>query len=200
MPHVQTSGVVVRARLSPAGDGIQTMIYTNDRDDLFAHICGFFERIGYSIVEARVYTTSHGYALNSFIVLDQNDKSISYRSLLNYFEYELTHKLSEKTLPQAPVQGRISRQVKHMPIAATVNIKSDINPNNHLLEIVANDRPGLLSKIAATFLQQKVHLHNAKINTLGNRAEDTFVISGPSGRKLGTQVVERLQTQLLGEL
>lgn len=200
MPHIQTSGVIVRARLSPAGDGIQTMIYTNDRDDLFAHICSFFERVGYNIVEARVYTTSHGYALNSFIVLDQNDKSISYRNLLNYFEYELTHKLSEKTLPQAPVQGRISRQVKHMPIAASVNIKSDINPNNHLLEIVANDRPGLLSKIAAAFLQQKVHLHNAKINTLGNRAEDTFVISGPSGKKLGDQVVERLQTQLLGDL
>lgn len=200
MPHVQTSGVVVRARLSPAGDGIQTMIYTGDRDDLFAHICSFFERVGYNIVEARVYTTSHGYALNSFIVLDQNDESISYRSLLNYFEYELTQKLSEKTLPQAPVQGRVSRQVKHMPIAATVNIKPDINPNNHILEIVANDRPGLLSKIAAAFLQQKVHLHNAKINTLGNRAEDTFVISGPSGRKLDAQVVERLQAQLLGEL
>jgi [protein-PII] uridylyltransferase len=200
MPHKSTQEVVVRARLSPAGDGIQTMIYTSDRDDLFAHICGFFERTGYNIVEARVYTTAHGYALNSFIVLDQNDKSISYRSLLNYFEYELTQRLAEKSLPQNPVQGRVSRQVKHMPISAMVTYKEDINSNNHTLEVIANDRPGLLSKLASMFLKHQVHLHNAKINTLGNRAEDTFVISGPASSKLSEDTLKKLEEDLLHSL
>jgi len=200
MPHKLTQDVVVRARLSPAGDGIQTMIYTTDRDDLFAHICGFFERTGYNIVEARVYTTAHGYALNSFIVLDQNDKSISYRSLLNYFEYELTQKLAEKSLPQNPVQGRVSRQVKHMPISAMVTLKEDINSNNHTLEVIANDRPGLLSKLASMFLKHQVHLHNAKINTLGNRAEDTFMISGPASTKLSEDTLRKLEEDLLHSL
>ncbi|MDZ4097301.1 MAG: [protein-PII] uridylyltransferase [Methylophilaceae bacterium] len=200
MPHKSTQDVVVRARLSPAGDGIQTMIYTTDRDDLFAHICGFFERTGYNIVEARVYTTAHGYALNSFIVLDQNDKSISYRSLLNYFEYELTQKLAEKSLPQNPVQGRVSRQVKHMPISATVTLKEDINSNNHTLEVIANDRPGLLSQLASMFLKHQVRLHNAKINTLGSRAEDTFVISGPASSKLSEVTLKKLEEDLLHSL
>jgi [protein-PII] uridylyltransferase len=200
MPYKLTKEVIVRARLSPAGDGIQTMIYTSDRDDLFAHICGFFERAGYNIVEARVYTTEHGYALNSFIVLDQNDKSISYRDLLNYFEYELTQKLAANKLPQSPVQGRISRQVKHMPISTSASIRVARNTNHHLLEIVANDRPGLLSKLASMFLKHQVQLHNAKINTLGNRAEDTFVISGLGGGKLSEELVKKLQSDLLHEL
>jgi [protein-PII] uridylyltransferase len=197
MPHASTSDVIVRARLGPAGDGIQIMVYTPDRDDLFSHICSFFERTGYTIVEARVYTTAHGYALNSFIVLDQNDRTTSYRNLLNFIEYELTRILKENTLPASPVQGRISRQVKHMPITASVTAFSDGNSNNHRLEIIASDRPGLLSRFASIFLKHQVHLHNAKINTLGNRAEDTFVISGPSGGKLDEKVLKKLEHDLL---
>jgi len=197
MPHAATRDVIVRARLGPAGDGIQIMIYTPDRDDLFAHICSFFERTGYTIVEARVYTTAHGYALNSFIILDQNDRSISYRNLLNFIEYELTRILRENTLPASPVQGRISRQVKHMPIAASVSIFNEENSNNHRLEIIASDRPGLLSRFASVFLKHQVHLHNAKINTLGNRAEDTFMISGPSDGRLDERVLKKLEQDLL---
>jgi [protein-PII] uridylyltransferase len=197
MPHASTSDVIVRARLGPAGDGIQIMIYTLDRDDLFAHICSFFERTGYTIVEARVYTTEHGYALNSFIVLDQNDKSISYRNLLNFIEYELTRLLKENAPPATPVQGRVSRQVKHMPIAASINIFTDGNSNHHRLEIIAGDRPGLLSRFASVFLAHQVHLHNAKINTLGNRAEDTFVISGQSSAQLDEKALRKLEQDLL---
>ncbi|CAG0969177.1 Bifunctional uridylyltransferase/uridylyl-removing enzyme [Methylophilaceae bacterium] len=200
MPHQATDGVIVRARLSPAGDGIQTMIYTHDRDDLFARICGFFERAGFTIVEARVHTSLHGYALNSFIVLDQNDRSVIYRDLLNFIEYELAQKLQQGTEPEAPLQGRISRQVKHMPITASIISRNDGNSRNHIIEIVANDRPGLLSMLAGIFLKHQVHLHNAKINTLGNRAEDTFVISGRNGRKLDEQEIRKLEEDLLTQL
>ena len=47
-----------------------------------------------------------------------------------------------------------------------------------MLSIIAGDRTGLLSRIARVFLTYGIHLHTAKINTLGARAEDTFLISG----------------------
>ena len=56
---------MVKARLSPIGEGLQVMIYTRDQRDLFARICGFFERIGFNIVEAKIHTTRHGYALDT---------------------------------------------------------------------------------------------------------------------------------------
>jgi [protein-PII] uridylyltransferase len=197
LSHLNAETPIVRARLSPAGDGIQVMIYTIDRDDLFARICSFFERLGYTILEAKVHTTQHGYALDSFLVLDQSDKSVSYRDLLSYIEYELTQKLLSTNAPEAPLQGRISRQVKHMPIAASINIKPEPNSQNHVLEFIAGDRPGLLSRIAHTFLQHDVHLHTAKINTLGNRAEDTFLISGKSGGRLDEENLKTLERELL---
>ncbi len=66
LSHLNSPNPIVRARLSPSGDGIQVLIYIKDHDDLFARICGFFERIGYTIVEAKIHTTQHGYALDSF--------------------------------------------------------------------------------------------------------------------------------------
>ena len=194
--HIDTKEPIVRARFSPAGDGIQVMIYTPDRDDLFACICSFFERIGYTILEAKIYTTKNSYALDSFLVSDQIDKSVSYRDLLNYIEYELGNDLRSNTSLSAPTKGRLSRQVKHMPIKSNVTIESLVASNSHKLEVVAGDRPGLLSTIAHAFLAHQVQIQTAKINTLGKRAEDVFLISGKSGAKLSDDTIEALKKVL----
>ena len=194
-PHVHTSAPIVRARLSPNGDGIQVMIYTKDQADLFARICNFFDRMACNIVEAKIYTTQHTYALNSFIVLDQSGKSVSYSGLLKFIETELTEKIIAHTL-QTPLQGRISRQVKHTPFTTQININADAQGNYHVLEIVTADRPGLLAKIAFIFLQLGIDLHNAKINTLGNRAEDSFLISAKQQQTLNTAQIDALNDNL----
>ena len=195
-PHVNSAKPIVRARLSPSGDGIQVMIYTLDQDDLFARICNFFDRMAYNIVQAKIYTTNHRYALNNFIVLDQSGKSVSYSGLLKFIEAELTAKLFT-TLPlEPPLEGRISRQVKHMPIVTQINVQKELQGINHTLAIVAGDRPGLLARVAFIFLQHGVDLHNAKINTLGNRAEDSFLISAKHGNALLTTQIDLLMHDL----
>jgi [protein-PII] uridylyltransferase len=195
-PHVHSEKPIVRARLSPSGDGIQVMIYTRDQDDLFARICNFFDRMAYNIVQAKVYTTNHGYALNSFIVLDQSGKSVSYSGLLKFIEVELTEKIIATTPLEMPLEGRINRQVKHMPFTTQVNIGKELQGDNHTLEIIAGDRPGLLARIAFIFLQLGIDLHNAKINTLGNRAEDSFLISAKHQQTLNSAQIDALRDNL----
>jgi len=199
-PHLNATTPIVRARLSPSGDGIQVMIYSKDQNDLFARICNFFDSMGYSIVEAKIYTTDHEYALDSFIVLDQSGKSVSYSGLLKFIEVELAKKIDKNLLLESPIKGRISRQVKYMPIQAQFTITEEMDNNNHKLEIVANDRPGLLASLAHQLLSQEIELHNAKINTLGNRAEDTFLISAKKGQKLTVSKIESLRAALVAEL
>jgi [protein-PII] uridylyltransferase len=194
-PHVFTDKPIVRARLSPNGDGIQVMIYSKDQDDLFARICNFFDRMAYNIVEAKIYTTQHGFALNSFSVLDQSGKSVSYSGLLKFIEAQLTEKIITPDI-ETPLEGRISRQIKHMPYATQVNIHQASQGIYHRLEIVAGDRPGLLAKIAFTFLQLGIDLHNAKINTLGNRAEDSFLISAKQ-QALNAAQIDALRDNLV---
>ncbi len=199
-PHLNSTSPIVRARLSPYGDGIQVMIYTKNQNDIFARICNFFDRMGYNIVEAKIYTTQHAYALDSFIVLDQSGKSVSYSGLLKFIETELTGKLNENEMLESPLKGRISRQVKHMPIQAQISVVEEPENNNHKLEMIANDRPGLLATIAQQFLKYDIELHNAKINTLGSRAEDTFLISARNSHKLDTQRIDALYHSLLKEI
>ena len=198
--HINTTEPIVRARLSPHGDGIQVMIYTADRDDLFARICGFFERMGYNILEAKIHTSKHHYALDSFLIQDQSDRSIMYRDLLSYIEHELASALRDNQGDFEPIKGRISRQVKHMPIQANISIQEVKDSSNHQLEIIAGDRPGLLSTIAQTFIANDIHLQTAKINTLGKRAEDTFLISGKNGAQLSELRVESLQEALIKQI
>lgn len=199
-PHLYCVEPIVRARLSPFGDGIQIMIYTKDQNDLFARICNFFDRMRYNIVEAKIYTTDHAYALDSFIILDPAGKSAGYGDLLKFIESELSSKLDESISLESPLKGRISRQVKHMPIDTQITINEEPENNNHRLDVIANDRPGLLATLAQQFLRYDIDLHMAKINTLGNRAEDTFLISAKNGQKLDSQHIQALQQALILEI
>ncbi len=188
----------VRARLAPSGEGLQVMIYTPDREDLFARICGFFERVGFNIVEAKIHTTQNGDALDSFVVLDEEKRATHYRDLLNYIEYELAQELRQARPLEAASRGRVSRQLKHFPITPQVSIKPDEKGLYQVLSLIAGDRPGLLYGIARVFLAHGIHLHTAKINTLGERAEDTFLISGVLLDK--TKAVLQFETELLKQL
>jgi [protein-PII] uridylyltransferase len=175
--RVNSRSAIVKARLSNIGEGIQVMVYSPDQPYLFARICGFFERMNYNIMEAKVHTTQHGYALDSFLVMDAGNDETAYRDVMNYIEYELEQLLSRKELPQSPRIGRVSRQQKHFPIAPQINISQD-EKGNHQLSLIAGDRPGLLARIAHVLTQHKIEIRSAKINTLGARAEDTFWIAG----------------------
>ncbi len=188
---------VVRARLAQAGQGLQVMVYTQDQPDLFARIVGFFARAGYSIVDAKIHTTAHGYALDSFVVLDVEDRDNN-REMVPYIEHELEQRLLHQMPPDIPSTGRLSRQVKHFPMKPEVSIRGDEKGTHFILSLIAADRPGLLYRVANTLAEHGAHLHTAKITTLGERAEDVFLISGGDLRDSQHRI--RLETELMDRL
>jgi [protein-PII] uridylyltransferase len=185
---------VVRARLWQEGVGLQVMVYTQDQPDLFARLVGFFARAGYSIVDAKIHTTAHGYALDSFILLDVERRDHN-REMLAYIEHELEERLLNQLPPEVPSAGRLSRQVKHFPIKPEVSIRGDEKGTHFVLNLTAADRPGLLYTIAKTLAEHGAELHTAKIATLGERAEDVFLISGGDLRDTNQRI--RLETELI---
>lgn len=189
---------VVKARIPSQGEGLEVMVYTPDQPDLFARLVGFFGRAGYNIVDAKIHTTRHGYALDSFMLLDVSGRD-SDREMISYVEHELFERLTRQSPPEALGGGRVSRQVKHFPIQPQVTIEPDEKGTLFVLSVIAADRPGLLYTVATTLAAHGAHLHTAKIATLGERVEDRFLISGGglgesvSRIKLETEIMEQLQ-------
>ena len=194
---IDAESPVVKARLNPHGDGIEVMAYTRDQPDLFARMIGFFSRAGYNILDARIHTTRHGYALDSFIMLDVTGRD-SDRSMISYIEHELKERLIRQMPPERPAQGRISRQVKHFPIEPRVTIENDEKNAQFVLSVNASDRPGLLYIIARVLAAHGASLHTAKIATLGERVEDTFLITGGDLGNVQSRI--KLETDLLNQL
>ncbi len=188
---------VVRARLNPMGEGLQVMVYVQDQPLLFARLCGFFAKLGYSIVDAKIHTTRHGYALDSFVIF-AFDATQPYRDMIALIEHSITEQLN--TLPPLPagVTGRLSRQVRHFPVTPEVEIRADERGSQYLMSISAADRPGLLYAIARVLGEHGITLHTAKIATLGERVEDVFLISGAELAQTATLV--RLEQDLLSAL
>jgi [protein-PII] uridylyltransferase len=196
--RVDTTTPVVKARLSPVGEGVQVLIYTPDQKSLFAQICAFFERISFSIVEAKVYTTLHNYALDTFQVMDPARSTTHYRDIIAYIEHELAAQLERGGPLPAPVKGRVSRRLRSFPVTPEVSIRPDERGQSWYLFFTAGDRPGLLSSVARVLVEYGLNVQTAKINTLGERAEDSFVLTGDALRE--TRNIIKLESDLIREL
>lgn len=173
-------GPIVRARLSPVGEGLQVLVYAPDRPGLFARITSFFERMQLDVASAKIYTTQHGFALDSFQVLTRSRGGEHYRELIQKVEAGLAQRLVPGTPLEPAPSGRISRWVKHFPMEPRVSIEPEGRAGRWLVAVSCADRPGLLSSLARVFLDHDLNLADARVTTLGLRAEDAFVVNGPA--------------------
>ncbi len=192
-----TTEPIVKARPNQIGEGLQVMVYVADQSALFARLCGVFSKLGYSIVDAKIHTTRHGFALDSFVLLDPSHQ-LPYRDMVALLEHDLVERLKTRPPLEPPITGRLSRQLKHFPITPEVSIRPDEKGQYYVMSVVAADRPGLLYSIALVLSRHGIDLHTAKIATLGERVEDIFLISGNELSQTATLV--RLEQELLEAL
>jgi [protein-PII] uridylyltransferase len=196
--HIEATEPVVRARPSPIGDGLQVLVYSPDRPDLFARICGYFDGAGFSIQDAKIHTSRSGYGLDTFQVVHPSCEagdSGSYRDLISLIEHQLTEVLkTEGPLPE-PSRGRVSRRVKSFPVTPRVSLRPDERAQRWLLSVSTSDRSGLLYAIARVLASHRVNLQLAKVTTLGERVEDTFLVDGPALQQTRAQL--QIETELL---
>ena len=175
--HLKTTVPVVRARLSSLGEGLEVLVYTPDRRDLFARICGFFDSAGYNILDAKVHTSKAGYALDTFQVVSPLGHEYL-RDLIPMVEAQLAQAVASTGALPAPARGRVSRRVRSFPITPRITLHPDERGQRWVLGVSTSDRTGLLYAIARVLAKHHINLQLAKISTLGERVEDTFLIDG----------------------
>jgi [protein-PII] uridylyltransferase len=195
--HIGNGKSIVRAHQSPLGEGLQVLVYTPDQPDLFARICGYFDQGGFSILDARVHTARNGYAIDTFQVVDASMPE-HYRELISMVESELGRAIAQTGPLPPPGRGRVSRRVKSFPVAPRVTLRPDDKAQRWLLNIAASDRVGLLYSVARVLARHNINLQLAKIATLGERVDDTFLIQGAELQHNRTQIA--IETELLEAL
>jgi [protein-PII] uridylyltransferase len=188
---------IVRARISPEGEGLQVLVYAPDQSDLFARICGYFDSSHFSILDARVHTTLTGHALDTFQVVAPT-MSDHYRELIAMVENNLAQTIDERGPLPPPTKGRLSRRVKSFPVTPRVDLRPDEKAQRWLLSVSASDRAGLLYGITRVLARYDINVQLAKITTLGERVEDTFLISGAQLQMNKRQI--EIETELLETL
>jgi len=188
---------VVSARSSPIGEGLQVLVYTADQRDLFARICGYFDRTGFSILDARIHNTRDGRALDTFQIVSSNEAEDDHERI-GRVEANLPKAIESQAPLPAPRLGRVSRRVKSFPIAPRVELWPDDKAQRWLLSISTSDRAGLLYGIARILTSHGISVELAKITTFGERVEDIFLLQGAQLQDDKTQLA--IEQELLDGL
>lgn len=168
---------IVICRPAQIGEGVQIAVYVKDHADLFVRLCSYFDQKDISILDAKIHTTRHHYALDTFLI-DAPHFLKKYHNAIAIIQDELTTLLTEKLPPHLPYKKRLSRMSRTFSITPSVSLQPDERGEYYLLSISANDRNSLLFTIATILAKYKINLHTAKISTLGERVEDVFLIDG----------------------
>lgn len=187
----------VFARIAHDELGIQLVVYQQDSEDLFARITEFLDRQGLPVLEARIHTTPNGFVLDSFL-LNPSQFEGQEREMLTVVSAGLKEHLMQSRPLGEPNQGRLSRRSKSFPIHPSVQLVMDETAQHLVLSVTAADRPGLLYRIARCLSAERISLRSARINTLGERAEDHFLLES-RGLETERQRVA-LETALLNVL
>jgi len=178
----------------------QIFIYMPDRSGLFATTTAVIASLNLHIQEAKIITSSTGFAWDTYLVLNDHGSNIADAELAD-ITAALKNALQNHDDIQNIPNRRLSSTARYLAPKPKVQISNDLTGKFTTIEITAADRPNVVATIAKIFLQFNLRLHHAKINTLGLKIEDTFIISTAENKSLSEPIIcNKLQQTIIKHL
>jgi [protein-PII] uridylyltransferase len=187
--------VAVREVTEHGGNAVIT--YMPHRQHNFARTTALLDQMGLNILDARITPLEGGLSLDTYLVLEDTGTPIADRHRAHQIEQQLWRvlQLPEDATPPT-VTRRAPRQVRMFSTPTQINFTEDAVRKLTILELIAGDRPGLLSEVGKVLLAERVDVVKARILTIGERAEDVFHVTDDHGRPLDEGARLRLQEKL----
>ncbi len=167
--------------------GTEIFIYATPTDSLFSHITAVLDQLGLNVVDAGIVTTNDNYGLHTYHVLEESGEPVLETRRIEEIRAALLAEIDHGDSKTWNVARRMPRQNRHFPIKTHIDFKLDDYDQRTVMTLITADRPGLLSRVGRAFADCKVRLFNAKIATLGARAEDVYYITDRNNRPLKEQ-------------
>jgi [protein-PII] uridylyltransferase len=191
---------LVDVRRQRDGDGVEAVLYTPRAHRTFAHATAVVDELGMTILDARIVPLQNEYSLDTFNFIELDGRIEIDDSRIDKIRRSLTRVLTASGDEVATVTRSLPRQARMFKTETVVDFIDSPAQGRTVMELVAADQPGLLSRIGQTFIKQGVDIQTAKIMTIGERAEDVFYLTDESGSPLDSDTQKCLRDELIREL
>jgi [protein-PII] uridylyltransferase len=173
---VEPGATAVRARpLVQHAGALEVFVHSPDRDGLFAALVATLDRLGLAIQQARLLDGPGGMVFDSFEVLPGDGQR---PVVAGEVERRLREALARPDLDAIrPARRAQPRVLRHFRLAPQVGFDLSADGRRTVLSLVSTDRPGLLADVSRVLRGQRLRVHDARIATFGERAEDVFQIT-----------------------
>ncbi len=177
-------------------------VYAADMDFLFAISTAILDRLRLDVQDARIITSEANYTLDTYSVLDAETRSpVEEPMRRQEIQTRLRSAILAREIPLARSPQATQRRLQHFKFAASVEFLPDSSRNRTVMEVIATDRPGFLSVVGRAMQNCGVRVHDARIATIGERAEDYFYITDFLDNPVTDESIrERLRASIVSEL
>ncbi len=175
--------LAVRARrLMQHAGALEVFVHAPDRDGLFAAIVASLDRLGLATQQARLLLGDNGTVFDTFEVLPSDPlRPVDPAAV----ERALQEALSRTDLDAVrPPRRAQPRHLRHFRLVPQIGFDNTDDGERTILSLVSTDRPGLLADVTRVLRDQRLRVHDARIATFGERAEDVFQITDERDRAL----------------
>jgi [protein-PII] uridylyltransferase len=180
--------------------GTEVFIYMPHKDERFTITTSVLSNHHVTIQEAAIITCDNQFDLDTYIILDEQNKAFFDEQRSTEIQQALCFHLADKDNLPPITQKRLSRALAHFNVKTQITYNKEKLSHHTRMFLVTSDRPGLLATISRVFLTLNIHLHNAKIATAGERVEDMFYITNQQGHPLNLEEQEILREQLIHKI
>jgi [protein-PII] uridylyltransferase len=181
--------------------GSEVFVFTKDKANLFATLTATLNQKGLTIQAANIYTDKNSYCYDSFFVLDSQGNALTDKFFKRSIKQAILTNITNISKANLMVQRRMPRQFKYFSIPTKVEFFNDEYTGFTRMELTTRDQSGLLAAIGKAFKTTNVRLHDARINTLGEKVEDIFIISSKNNAAIiDLEMQQDIRSQILRNL
>ncbi|MGV8997568.1 MAG: [protein-PII] uridylyltransferase [Parvibaculaceae bacterium] len=180
------AGLTIDARPEPTRDVTVLTLYSQDHPGLFSRFAGACAILGMSIVDAKIFTTRDGMALDMLWVQDEAGGAIAEPRRIQRLEDTIRKVLAGEVLPPEMIDQRFKGDSKAsaFSIAPQVYIDNEASEAYTVIEVNGLDRPGLVHALTKALFHLGLTIGSAHITTYGERAVDVFYVKDVIGHKV----------------
>jgi [protein-PII] uridylyltransferase len=177
-------------------------IYTEDHPGLFSQLAGAVAMAGGNIVDAKIFTTTDGMAMDLFYVQDAQGLPITDLRHIERLRQTTQRVLSGEVVPRSVIdQRQVRKREEAFRVEPQALIDNAASDSHTVIEINGRDRPGLLHDLTRALFVARLSIHSAQITTYGERAVDVFYVKDVYGLKVThAQRIQEIRTRVLEAL